>query len=76
MMDPNSTEVMNNIGLCYFNLQDYDKAIEYFTKAIRENYEFPRALNNLGNALRKKNQIPESINCYLQAIKVHSFLMK
>jgi pentatricopeptide repeat protein len=54
-MNPSSSEILNNIGLCYFNSGDYDKAIEYFSSAIRENYEFPRALNNLGNALRKKN---------------------
>lgn len=45
---------MNNLGLCCFNLKDYDGAVEYFTSAIKENYEFPRALNNLGNTMRKK----------------------
>ena len=54
-MNPNSAETLNDLGLCCFNMGELDQAIEYFSKAIRENYEFPRALNNLGNTLRKKD---------------------
>jgi Tfp pilus assembly protein PilF len=46
---------MNNIGLCLMNIGDDMQAIDFFTKAIREKYDFPRALNNIGNALRKQN---------------------
>lgn len=66
--------MLNNLGLCYFNLGNYDDAIVCFTSSIRENYEFPRSLNNLGNTLRKKNQLVKAINCYEQAIRVHNYL--
>ena len=62
------------MGLCLFNLGDYDEAIVCFTQSIRENYEFPRSLNNLGNCLRKKDQLVKAINCYEQAIRVHNYL--
>lgn len=55
MMNPHSAETLNNYGLCMLNLGKTDKAIELLTEAVKENFEFPRALNNLGNALRKKN---------------------
>lgn len=47
--------ILNNLGLCHFNLGNFDDAIMCFTASIRENYEFPRSLNNLGNTLRKKD---------------------
>lgn len=53
-MNPTNPEVLNNMGLCAFNQGDNKKAVEYFTLAIREKHDFPRALNNMGNALRKE----------------------
>jgi hypothetical protein len=38
--------------------------MEFYAKALRENYQFPRALNNLGNALREQNMIDKAIQYY------------
>jgi tetratricopeptide (TPR) repeat protein len=54
-MNPSSPEVLNNMGLILFNLGQNQKAIECFMGALKENHEFPRALNNLGNALRRED---------------------
>jgi tetratricopeptide (TPR) repeat protein len=73
-MNPHSYEILNNLGLCLLNLGQVDRSIQLLTEAVKENYEFPRALNNLGNAYRKKGMIPQAISHNEQAVKVNMYL--
>jgi Flp pilus assembly protein TadD len=54
-MNPHNAEVLNNLGLCFLNINDNDKAVNFLMEAVKEDNDNERALNNLGNALRKCN---------------------
>ena len=42
-------------GMSYLDKEDYEKAIEFFRKAIREDSKLPQLYNALGYSLLKKN---------------------
>lgn len=46
--DPNNTYFLYVEGYIYQNVKNYDKAIEFYTRALEIDPEFVNALNNLG----------------------------
>ncbi len=50
-----ATQSYYNEGMDYIEKDDFDKAIEFFRKAIRESPRVPQLYNALGYALLKKN---------------------
>ena len=48
----------------------WDRAIEYYNKALAEIPEDPRALTSLGLALLETNQLTEALAIYRQAAKI------
>ena len=44
----NILHVINNLGTCYAKLQDYDKAIDYYQRALVIAPRFEKAIINLG----------------------------
>lgn len=61
--------LLNNLGTCYLNLEDYDRAEKYFTDAVRIKSDYPPSLANIGLIKEKRNQLPESIYYFEQADK-------
>ena len=49
-INPNLPELNNNLGLVYLNLNDVEKSIKYFQKAINLNKNYILAYTNLGMA--------------------------
>ena len=45
---PKSFEILNNIGLCYLGQNIYDRALEYFERALKLNKYFSQARINKG----------------------------
>ncbi len=65
-----SEEVLVDIGNCYLFSSQYEKAVEYFTKAIKENPDFARAYSNRGVAYRDLGLHQFAIGDYTYAIKL------
>lgn len=65
---PDYADALVNLGNLYWNLDDQDKAIEYYRKAIALDSSFPEAHANLGNVLRKKRDFATAIDHFKKAI--------
>jgi len=48
IMDPNERTNLENLGLCYFNLNKFDKAINYFESYLKQYRRSPKILLYLG----------------------------
>jgi len=48
-----------NIGVCYKNLNEYDKAVQYFTKAVKLNPEYDRSRTELEEVQKASEQEKE-----------------
>ena len=58
----------NNRGIHYFDIGEFDKAIEYFNKAIRLDPEFAIAYYNRGCAYNEKGDYDRAIGDYNKAV--------
>ena len=47
MLEPNNTTALNNIGYAFMQLKKYNKAINFFERAIKIKSDFQLAINNL-----------------------------
>lgn len=61
------------IGICYFKLQNYQKAEEFFELALKNNYTQPELYYNLGVTKYKLKNYKEAIT-YLEKAKNSSLL--
>ena len=59
--DPNFPVSYYNIGLCYYNLGEFQKAIAFYRKAISMDANYPNAHLNLGRILGETQRYEESI---------------
>ena len=80
-VSPNDPNVLNNLGDMYGRHQDYQKAIESFSLAIKLKPDYADAYHNLANiqtALylkeKKEEYLKPAIENYLQAIKFNPLL--
>jgi tetratricopeptide (TPR) repeat protein len=64
----NNYVALNNLGLLYDNNGRADKALEYFTAAIRIKPDFAEALNNIGNLMRGEGNGDEAMQYYRRAL--------
>ncbi len=60
-----------NLGVAFFNNQQYDEAIVNFQKALNLNPNLLHAYNYLGNALQEKKQFDEAITYYQKAVQIN-----
>ena len=67
-MYPNSVTLLNIVGASFSALKLFDKAIEFYTRALDVRPHDPDVNNNLGNALRISGNIKEAISRYDNAI--------
>ena len=70
-LNPNLTEVYNNLGLIYEQKGDYQKAIENFDRAIDLNPDFAGAYSNLGLVYERKKDHEEAIKNFDRAIDLN-----
>lgn len=59
-----------NLGLDEAKIEHYEKAIEYFKKAVVFDPEFAFAFDNIGICYRKLNKFDEAIDAYEKSIKI------
>lgn len=57
-----------DIGNCYYMLNDYKEAIEYWTRAIELNPKNSKAYANMGNLNYKNGQVEKAISYWLVAL--------
>jgi len=59
-----------NMGLAESRKEDYEKAIEYYKKAVVFDPEFAFAYDNIGISYRKLNKFDEAIEAYEKSLKI------
>lgn len=69
-LDPNRSEVLNNLGVVYKETGQLDKAIDYFNKALSINPWYSAASNNIAVVLEKKGQLAPAIEQYRKTLAI------
>lgn len=59
-----------NKGLDESKKENYEKAIEFFEKAVKEDPEFAFAWDNLGVNYRRLNNYDKAIDCYKKSLEI------
>lgn len=68
-INPKDKEVLNAIGIVQLmQFEDFEKAIEYFKRALKVDKNFSEARNNLGIAYERTGKIDEAIASYKKAL--------
>ena len=65
-----NVEFLHIYGFVFFNLNNYEKAIDQWEKAIQIDPKFVDGLNNLGNALSRIGKFDEAINYLNKALNL------
>ncbi len=66
--DKNNPNIISNIGLCYANLNDSDKAQEFYLKALNIDNKMVQTIVNLSDSYVKTNKILEAIDLLQTAV--------
>ena len=66
-INPNFAEPYLNIGISFQNLNDNEKAIEYYKKALTLKKDFYDVYFNLGEIYKKINKPKEALNYYTKS---------
>ena len=61
-VDTENAEVYNNLGLCYVNVGDEEKAEKNYLKSIELNPQIPQCYINLADLYYKQGRLGEGIN--------------
>jgi type IV pilus assembly protein PilF len=68
-LDPHNKEILNAIGIVYLlHLDETEKAISYFERAVKEDPLYSEAFNNLGYGYEKKGEFEKAISFYRKAL--------
>jgi tetratricopeptide (TPR) repeat protein len=62
--------IYNKLGIAYHHLNDFDKAIENYTMALRLNPNYSEAINNIGTVYYAKKNSKRAISEYQKALKI------
>ena len=68
-IDTENAEVYNNLGLCYVNIGDEDKAEKNYLKSIELNPQIPQCYINLVDLYYKQRRLGEGINILTYAVE-------
>jgi predicted O-linked N-acetylglucosamine transferase (SPINDLY family) len=68
---PDNHELLDLLGIIYFESGRYDLAVEYWGKLIQHNQSNEYAYYNLGLACQGKNQFDDAIHCYQKALQIN-----
>lgn len=63
-----NAEIYIEVGNCYFKLQNYTEALEYFNKATNLDPKNSAAYSSIGNVHYKKGQVEKAISFWLAAL--------
>ncbi len=63
-------ERLSNLGYGYIQIKEYDRAAEYYEKALKINPDNPFALLNMGFIYEKKKDIQKAIEMYERLISL------
>jgi len=69
-LDSQNCQVLYGLGLCWYCLQDYQKSIEYLSKALHSNSSYILALAQRGLAYRYLSLIEQATIDFKQAIEI------
>ena len=77
-LDPDYGEAYNNIGMAYYSEGEYDRAIEYYQKALKidlkklgpEHPDTAIRYNNIGTGYYSKGEYDRAIEYYQKALKI------
>lgn len=72
-LDPKHSKTYHNLGLLYFLEEDYDNAIEQWSKILEIEPDFPNkyiVLNNLGIVYKKKEMPDIALEYFLEALQL------
>lgn len=69
-LDPDYGEALNQIAYCYSDLENYDKAIEYFEKYAEVSPGDPNPYDSMGEVYFTMGRLDESIAKYEKALEV------
>lgn len=69
-LDPNHPTALNNLGIAYFDAEDYESAERCYRRAIALDRNFAEAHSNLGNVLRQTKRLDEAVEAYNRAIAI------
>lgn len=67
-VEPANAEIYNNLGLCYANLGEEDKAEKNYLKCIELNPQIPQCYINLSDIYYKQRRLGEGINILSYAV--------
>lgn len=55
------SRIYNNIGFCYYKLDDFDNALDYYVLALKIDHNYVLCLNNVAAVLMNKEKYKESL---------------
>ena len=70
MLNSNFSEAYYNLAILYKKQLKFDKAVEYYNKAILIKPKYVEAYNNLGNILQDQGEAEEAIKKFKKAISI------
>ncbi len=68
---------LNNLGLTYKSMGDYEKALEFMTQALhiselaKDSLNQAGYLNNMGNVFQKMGDYYAAVDCYSTSLKIY-----
>ena len=68
--DPNHAQALNNLGIIFKVLKEYQKAKVCYERALKINPNYVDVLNNFGNLFRIMSESQKAKVCYEKAIKI------
>jgi tetratricopeptide (TPR) repeat protein len=68
--DPKNAAILNQIGIAYLQLGDWDRSERFFKKAIHADKNFYNAVNNLGAVEYEKRHYSKAVKYYMQTISL------
>jgi tetratricopeptide (TPR) repeat protein len=69
-IEPNNTRALYNLGFCYRQLGQLDKAIDFSRRAVQSDPNQPYVHQNLGYALEANGQVDEAIAEYEEELRL------
>src|ERR1700749_637170 len=69
VLDPNHADSLHLLGLLSFDAGQYDHALEWLTRAIRQDPR-PEYLTSLGNALQRQGRHEDALKAFDKAVQL------